>query len=132
MRVRVAVRLWGIAQVTTGWISSNGHGWCWWADRPIECVTVGAKLGAIRWELLWTPMGKEACHSGPGGWLWSVLDTAWTSTDQKVGGSSPSGRAGRSFCVSRVVSVSDRVVQGLPTLAGRSAHRHGRSRLGGG
>jgi len=33
------------------------------------------------------------------GWLpWTPVDTAWRSTDQKVGGSSPSGRAGKPLC----------------------------------
>ena len=44
---------------------------------------------------LWTPMEWKACHSGPCERLWTPMDTAWRSTDQKVGGSNPSGRAER-------------------------------------
>ena len=42
---------------------------------------------------LWTPVESGALRFGLCGRLWTLVDTAWRSTDQKVGGSSPSGRA---------------------------------------
>ncbi len=39
---------------------------------------------------LWTLVESKACRFGLCGRLWTPLDTAWRSTDQKVGGSSPS------------------------------------------
>jgi hypothetical protein len=41
----------------------------------------------------WTPVDSKACRFGLCGRLWTRLDTAWRSTDQKVGGSSPPERA---------------------------------------
>jgi len=41
---------------------------------------------------VWTPVESKARLSGLCGRLWTAVDTAWRSTDQKVGGSSPSGR----------------------------------------
>ena len=38
-------------------------------------------------------MDMEALSSRQNGRLWTSLDSAWRSTDQEVGGSSPSGRA---------------------------------------
>jgi hypothetical protein len=46
-------------------------------------------------EPLWTPTDSEPFRSGVCGLPWTPVDTAWRSTDQKVGGSSPSGRATR-------------------------------------
>jgi hypothetical protein len=42
---------------------------------------------------VWTPMDWEGFEFVLHGRLWTAMDTAWRSTDQKVGGSSPSGRA---------------------------------------
>jgi len=41
-----------------------------------------------RWEPIWEPTALDFC-----GRLWTPVDTAWRSTNQEVGGSSPSGRA---------------------------------------
>jgi hypothetical protein len=41
----------------------------------------------------WTPVVLKTFRSGLCALLWTLMDTAWRSTDQKVGGSSPSGRA---------------------------------------
>jgi len=57
---------------------------------------MGAKLGAIRCGLLWTAVdsdGIERPSLQPVGTAWTAVDGAWRSTDQKVGGSSPSGCA---------------------------------------
>ncbi len=62
------------------------------AARTFE-LTLGAKLGAIRCGFVWTAMDMEAIRFGLCGRLWTAVDTPWRSTDQKVGGSSPSGRA---------------------------------------
>jgi hypothetical protein len=43
---------------------------------------------ALPWEPSWEPTAVDGS-----GRLWTPVDTAWRSTDQKVGGSSPSGRA---------------------------------------
>jgi hypothetical protein len=40
-----------------------------------------------------TLMDVDAFRADRYGWLWTPVDTAWRSTDQKVGGSSPSERA---------------------------------------
>ena len=40
---------------------------------------------------LWTPEESKASRSGLNGRLWTPVDTACRSTDQEVGGSSPSG-----------------------------------------
>ncbi len=61
----------------------------------------GQRLWEPSWEpfavdgcgRLWTPVESKASRSGLCGRLWTPVDTAWRSTDQKVGGSSPSGRA---------------------------------------
>ena len=45
----------------------------------------------------WTPVELRASRSGLCGRLWTLVDTAWRSTDQKVVGSSPAGRAGESL-----------------------------------
>ncbi len=57
------------------------------------------------WEPSWEPFAVDSpgrpwrlveskpLRSGPHGLWWTATDTAWGSTDQKVGGSSPSGRA---------------------------------------
>jgi hypothetical protein len=42
---------------------------------------------------LWTSVESKASRSDVCGRLWTPVDTAWRSTDQKVGGSSPSGHA---------------------------------------
>ena len=42
---------------------------------------------------LWTPMDTKPSHDWLCGRLWTPVDAAWRSTDQEVGGSSPSGRA---------------------------------------
>ena len=47
---------------------------------------------------VWTAMESEAFHSGLCGRLWTVVDAAWRSTDQKVGSSNLSGRATRNPC----------------------------------
>ena len=52
---------------------------------------------------LWTPMELKASRSGLCGRLWTPVDGACRSTDQEVGGSSPSGCTnetlyGRGFC----------------------------------
>ncbi len=67
---------------------------------PFETSVLSLSLGA-NWEpfaadlcgRLWTPMELEALRFGLLGRLWTAVDAAWRSTDQKVGGSSPSGRA---------------------------------------
>ena len=43
---------------------------------------------------LWTPVDTKACRFGLCGRLWTPMDTACRSTDQEVGGSSPSGCTG--------------------------------------
>jgi hypothetical protein len=74
----------------------------WWtrsslAVEPVDQrVDVGAKLGAIPCGLRRT--GVDGCGLGSRSFktLRTVLDVGgspWRSTDQKVGGSSPSGRA---------------------------------------
>lgn len=40
-----------------------------------------------------TPVELKALRFGLCGPLWTAMDAAWPSTDQEVGGSSPSGRA---------------------------------------
>lgn len=62
-------------------------------------------LGSAPWEpnwepfavdlrgRLWTPADSKARRSCLYGLPWTPTDTAWRSTDQKLGGSSPSGRA---------------------------------------
>jgi hypothetical protein len=63
-------------------------------DRPgfgLSDPVLGAKLGAIRCGRLWTPVESKAFLSGLYGRLWTPVDPAWRSTDQEVGGSSPSG-----------------------------------------
>jgi hypothetical protein len=42
---------------------------------------------------LWALVELKACLPGLCGQLWTPTDTPWTSTDQEVGGSSPSGLA---------------------------------------
>ncbi len=42
---------------------------------------------------LWTLVESKASNSGVCGRLWTPVDTAWRSTDQKVGDSSSPGRA---------------------------------------
>jgi len=46
----------------------------------------------------WTSVDSKARRCRLCGLLWAPRDTAWTSTDQKVGGSSPSGRAAEPPC----------------------------------
>ncbi len=58
---------------------------------------VGAKLGAIRRGLVWTPVDACGIESLSFRAVWTAVDTAWRSTDQKVGGLSPSGRAAETF-----------------------------------
>jgi len=41
----------------------------------------------------WIPVDSKARRSSAYGPSWTPMDAAWRSTDQKVGGSSPSGRA---------------------------------------
>ena len=54
---------------------------------------VGANLGAKRCGRVWTAMDAHGHESPPFQRLWTGVDTVWRFTDQKVGGSSPSGRA---------------------------------------
>jgi len=52
-------------------------------------AAVGAKLGAIPCGLVWTAMDaaeSKACRFGLCGRVWTPVDTAWRSTEQKVGG----------------------------------------------
>jgi hypothetical protein len=42
-----------------------------------------------------TQADSKAVRSGRSGQPWTAVDTAWRSTDQEVGGSSPSGRASK-------------------------------------
>jgi hypothetical protein len=49
--------------------------------------------------LVWTAMDTKALRSNGCGRLWTPVDTPWRFTDQKVGGSSPSGRAAEAFAV---------------------------------
>jgi hypothetical protein len=73
--------------------------------RPIWLLALlGAKLGAIRCGRLWTPVELKAFRFGLCGRLWTRVDTAWRSTDQKVGDSSSPGRADVS-CVSVMASI---------------------------
>ena len=61
-----------------------------------RCVP-GANRGANSPGLLWTAV--DACGQGglPLRAVWTPVDTLWRSTDQEVGGSSPSGRATESL-----------------------------------
>jgi hypothetical protein len=49
----------------------------------------------------WTAVESKARRFGLCGLPGTPVDTVWRSTDQEVGGSSPSGRAERNPCVSR-------------------------------
>ena len=48
---------------------------------------------------VWTPAESKPCRSGPCGLVWTPVDGAWRSTDQKVGDSSSSGRAAETLAL---------------------------------
>ncbi len=77
-----------------------------WAARKPASLLCNAGQHP-RWEPSWEPSALDCCgrvwtrmdiegfRSRLCGRLWTARDTAWRSTDQKVVGSSPAGRAER-------------------------------------
>jgi hypothetical protein len=55
----------------------------------------------------WTPVDSKARRAGAHGLAWTPLDTAWRSTDQEVGGSSPSGRAAETVVAQQIRLAAD-------------------------
>ena len=74
-------------------------------ERGSSPVAMSVQLEERTWEPSWEPFsmdpgGQPRTRVEPGtpltrrnGLSWTILDAPWRSTDQKVGGSSPSGRA---------------------------------------
>ena len=74
-----------------------GRASCWEPSWEPFAVDLGGRLRTL--------VDSEALRSNAAGWLWTLVDGSWGSTDQKVGGSSPSGRAAETPAAAGVSAV---------------------------